>query len=211
MQDWRTNAEIAVALFVIADPVAAIPIFITLTSTNTDTERKRIASVTALTVATVLVSSIFVGQPLLRVFGISVASFRVGGGILILLMAISMLNARVSRTHSTPEEVQEGVEKEDPAVVPLGIPLLAGPGAISTMIIYAHQAKDVYDTIFLVVAGLFVALTAWIALRLADPIRNLLGKTGINIISRLLGLVLAAVAVEFIAGGLAQLLPGLAR
>jgi multiple antibiotic resistance protein len=211
MHDWRTYAEIAIALFVIADPIAAVPIFITLTATNTDAERKRIASIAALTVAIVLVSSIFLGQPLLRVFGISVASFRVGGGILILLMAISMLNARVSRAHSTPEEVQEGTEKEDPAVVPLGIPLLAGPGAISTMIIYAHQANDIYDTLFLIVAGLFVAFTAWIALRLADPIRNLLGKTGINIISRLLGLVLAAVAVEFIAGGLAQLLPGLAR
>jgi multiple antibiotic resistance protein len=211
MQDWRTSAEIATALFVIADPVAAIPIFITLTSTNTVDERKHIASITALTVATVLVSSIFVGQPLLRVFGISIASFRVGGGILILLMAISMLNARVSRAHSTPEEVQEGTEKEDPAVVPLGIPLLAGPGAISTIIIYAHQATDLYDTIFLVLASLFVASTVWIALRMADPIRNLLGKTGINIISRLLGLVLAAVAVEFISGGLVQLLPGLAR
>lgn len=211
MQDWKTSAQIATALFVIADPVAAIPIFITLTSGNTAEERKRIASVTALTVATVLVSSIFLGQPLLRLFGISIASFRVGGGILILLMAISMLNARVSRTHSTPEEVQEGAEKEDPAVVPLGIPLLAGPGTISTMVIYAHQAKDIYDTIFLVVAGLFVAFTVLIALRLAAPLRNLLGKTGINIISRLLGLVLTAVAVEFIEGGMVQLLPGLAR
>jgi multiple antibiotic resistance protein len=211
MQDWRTSAEIATALFVIADPVAAIPIFITLTAGETDEERKRTASVTALTVAAVLVSSIFLGQPLLSIFGISIASFRVGGGILILLMAISMLNARVSRTHSTPEEVQEGAEKEDPAVVPLGVPLLAGPGAISTMIIYAHQAKDVYDIFFLVGAGLFVAFSVWLSLRLADPIRGLLGKTGINIISRLLGLVLTAVAIEFIAAGLVQLLPGLAR
>jgi multiple antibiotic resistance protein len=210
MQDWKTSAQIATALFVIADPVAAIPIFITLTSGNSAAERKRIASVTALTVATVLVSSIFLGQPLLRLFGISIASFRVGGGILILLMAIAMLNARVSRTHSTPEEVQEGTEKDDPAVVPLGVPLLAGPGTISTIVIYAHQAKDLYDTIFLVLAGLFVAFTVLIALRLADPLRELLGRTGINIVSRLLGLVLAAVAVEFIAGGLVQLMPGLA-
>jgi multiple antibiotic resistance protein len=211
MQDWRTSAEIATALFVIADPIAAIPIFITLTSGNTPEERKHIATVTALTVAAVLVSSIFIGQPLLSLFGISMASFRVAGGILILLMAISMLNARTSRTHSTPEEVQEGTEKEDPAVVPLGVPLLAGPGAISTMVIYEHQAKDVYDILFLILTGLFVALTVWFSLRMADPIRRLLGKTGINITSRLLGLILSAVAVEFIAGGLVQLLPGLAR
>jgi multiple antibiotic resistance protein len=211
MQDWRTSAEIATALFVITDPLATIPIFITLTSGQSTEERKRTANITAITVATVLVLSVFIGEPLLRIFGVSIASFRVGGGIVILLMAISMLNARLSRTVSTPEEVQEGTEKEDPAVVPLGIPLLAGPGAISTIVIYAHQAKDVYDTLFLVVAGLFVGFAVWASLRMADPIRKLLGKTGINIISRLLGLVLAAVAVEFIVGGLAQLLPGLAR
>lgn len=210
MQDWRTSAQIATALFVIADPVATIPIFITLTAGQTDEERKRTARTTAVTVAAVLVLAVFLGDPLLKLFGISIASFRVGGGIVVLLMAISMLNARLSRTSNTPEEVQEGTEKDDPAVVPLGVPLLAGPGAISTIIIYAHQARDPFDTIFLVASGLFVALTVWIALRSADPIRRLLGKTGINIISRLLGLVLAAVAIEFIAGGLAQLLPGLA-
>jgi multiple antibiotic resistance protein len=210
MQDWKTSAEIATALFVITDPLATIPIFITLTSGQSAEERKHTANITAITVATVLVLSVFIGEPLLRLFGVSIASFRVGGGIVILLMAISMLNARLSRTLSTPEEVQEGSEKDDPAVVPLGIPLLAGPGAISTIIIYTHQAKDVYDTIFLVFAGLFVGLAVWISLRMADPIRKLLGKTGINIISRLLGLVLAAVAIEFIASGLAQLLPGLA-
>jgi multiple antibiotic resistance protein len=211
MHDWRTNAEIATALFVIADPIATIPIFINLTAGQSREERIRAAQVTALTVAAVLVSSIFLGQPLLKLFGIRIASFRVGGGILILLMAISMLNARLSRTVGTPEEMQEGSEKEDPAVVPLGVPLVAGPGAISTIIIYAHQASDVYDIAFLVLAGLLVAVSVWIVLRMADPIRNLLGKTGINIISRLAGLVLAAIAVEFIASGLVQLMPGLAH
>ena len=182
MQDWRTNAEIATSLLVIADPIATIPIFITLTNGQTGLERKRTASITALTVAIVLVLSIFIGEPLLEFFGIRIASFRVAGGILIMLMAISMLNARVSRTLSTPEEVQEGTEKDDPAVVPLGVPLLAGPGAISTMIIYAHQTKDVYDTAFLVFAGLLVGLATWVSLRMADRIRKWLGKTGINII-----------------------------
>src|SRR5262249_9192714 len=117
MNDWKTNAEIATALFVITDPIATIPTFITLTAGQTEAERKRRAAVTAITVATVLVLSVFIGEPLLHLFGISIASFRVGGGIVILLMAISMLNARLSRTLSTPEEVQEGAEKEDPAVV----------------------------------------------------------------------------------------------
>jgi multiple antibiotic resistance protein len=211
MHDWRTYAETATALLVIADPIATIPIFVTLTSDQTNQQRKHTASLTGLTVALVLVLSIFVGEPLLQVFGISIASFRVGGGILILLMAISMLNARLSRTLSTPEEVQEGTEKDDPAVVPLGVPLIAGPGAISTVVIYAHEAHDWYDTIFLIFAGLLVAFATWFSLRMADPISKLLGRTGINIITRLLGLILAAVAVEFIAQGLVQLLPGLAR
>jgi multiple antibiotic resistance protein len=209
MQNWRQYAESVTALFVIADPIGAVPIFISLTTSQTQCERKRTAKNVAVTVAIVLVVSIFAGQPLLAFFGISLPSFRVGGGILILLMAIAMMQARPSGTQRTPEETEEAATKEEVAVVPLGIPLVAGPGAISTIIIYAHQAPTWFDTVFLVFASILVAVSVWVALRLADPIRKLLGKTGINIVTRLFGLILAAVAVEFMAGGLGQLLPGL--
>jgi multiple antibiotic resistance protein len=208
MQNWGQYAQSATTLFVITNPFDAVPIFISLTANQTEQERKRTAKIVAATVAVVLIVSIFIGQPLLGFFGISLPSFRVGGGILILLIAIAMLQAR-PRTRRTLEEAEEAASKEDVAVVPLGIPLVAGPGAISTTIIYAHQATAWRDTFFLVVASIFVAISVWIALSLADPIRQLLGKTGINIVTRLLGLILAAVAVEFIAGGLSQLLPGL--
>jgi multiple antibiotic resistance protein len=210
MQEWSTYARMVTALFVIANPVGAIPLFISLTASQTPKERKRTAHLAATTVALVLMTTAIVGDTVLQFFGIHIASFRVGGGILILLMAIAMLHARPSRTHHTPEEAAEAAEKDGVAVVPLGIPLIAGPGAMSTVIIYAQQATRWFDTAFLLLASVFVAASVWVALRLADPISRALGQTGINIVTRLLGLMLAAVAVEFITGGLVQLLPGLA-
>lgn len=210
MQNWHEYAKIVTTLIVIVDPLAAIPIFVSLTGDHSAAERKRTAQVTAFTVAAVLVVTIFVGEPLLRSFGISIASFQVGGGSLLLLMAIAMLHARHSRIQQAPEETREAEEKESIAIVPLAIPLLAGPGAISTVVIYAHQATTWFDTCFLLLASLFVAAAVWLALRLANGIGTALGKTGINIVTRLMGLILAAVAVEFIAAGVSQLLPGLA-
>ncbi len=210
MQDWHNYAKLITALFVIVDPLAAVPIFLSLTHDYSATERTHSAQITALTVATVLIAASIVGDPLLRFFGVSIASFRVGGGILLLLMAISMLHARHSRIQQAPEETKEAEEKENVAVVPLAVPLLAGPGAISTVIIYAHQATSWFDTAFLILASLSISRTVWLALRSANAIGTALGKTGINIVTRIMGLILAALAIEFIAAGVSQLLPGLA-
>lgn len=141
-----------------------VPIFISLTNNQTEQERKRTAKVAAATVAIVLVASVFAGQPLLQFFGISLPSFSVGGGILILLLAIAMLQARLSRTHHTPEEEEEAAEKDDIAVVSLGVPLVAGPAAISTIIIYANRATTWVDTLFLVFTNSLFAVSVCIAL-----------------------------------------------
>ena len=210
MQEWSAYARIVTTLLVIANPVGAIPLFISLTAGQSREERKQTAHLTAMTVALVLMSAALVGDTVLRIFGIHIASFRVGGGILILLMAIAMLHAHPSRTRHTPEEEAEAAEKDEVAVVPLGVPLIAGPGAISTVIIYAQQATGWWDRIFLLLTSMGVAVSVWLALRLADPVSRALGQTGINIVTRLLGLMLAAMAVEFIVGGLGQLLPSLA-
>ena len=159
----------------------------------------------------VLLAAMFLGEVILHSFGIRMASFRAGGGILILLMAIAMLQARPSPTHHTVEESKEAAARDEVAVVPLGIPLIAGPGAISTVIIYTDQAITWFDMTVLFLTILGVAGSVWIALSLSDRIRVMLGTTGINIVTRLLGLILAAVGVEFLADGLAQLLPGLAN
>jgi multiple antibiotic resistance protein len=209
MDFWRHHAEVAVALFVIADPIGAIPMFVALTVHHGPADRKHIANVTAVAVAVVLAASIFIAEPLLKLFGVNMAAFRVAAGILILLMALGMLQAAPRRTQSTPEEMAEAELKTEIAVVPLAMPLIAGPGAISTVIIYAHQSTSWFDTTYLIGVSIGIAGLVWLALRLADPIANLLGKTGINVVTRLLGVILTAVAVEFITMGLAQLLPGL--
>jgi multiple antibiotic resistance protein len=184
------------ALMAIVNPVGAIPIFINLTADQPDGVRNKNGLMAAIS-----------GEAILRFFGISVGSFRVGGGILILLMAISMLHARMSSVRQTKEEALDSAERDNVAVVPLGTPLLAGPGAISAVILYAQRYTSVGHYLYLlVVIVLLVFLTA-LSFRLAPAIARLLGKTGINVVTRLMGLVMAAIGVEFIANGLKQLFP----
>src|ERR1022692_4444796 len=155
--------HIFTALFVIVNPIGAIPLFISYTRGQSTAERRIAARTAAIAVAVVLVISIFVGDYLLQFFGIGIPSFRVGGGILILLMAIAMLNARQGGARYTAEEGREGEEKQNIAIVPLAIPLLAGPGAISTTIIYAHKAHSMLDKAALLIAALLVATGVAIA------------------------------------------------
>jgi multiple antibiotic resistance protein len=208
MGDWSKYAQILIALFLLADPLGAIPVFLVLTSEQGREERKRTAALAAGTVAVVLIPFAFVGVPLLQIFGVRLASFRVGGGVLILIMAISMMFAPPAPL--VPKETLEAAGKHDLAIVPLGVPLIAGPGVVSSVILYADEAKNVYERVFLVVAIVLLAASVWAALRLAQPISKLLGRNGINLTVRLMGLLLAAIGVEFICRGLGELLPGLA-
>jgi multiple antibiotic resistance protein len=210
MLEWTAYIKIFTTLLAIVNPLGVIPIFVSLTSSLAEQERKRIAHTTTIAVAVVLIVATLLGKPLLNFFGISIASFKVGGGILLLLMAISMMQARHTQSRQTPEEAEEAEEKASIAVVPIAMPLLAGPGAISTVIIYADASSQPLHIGLIIIIILLVALLTWIALTVAGPVRRMLSKTGINIATRLMGLLLAAIAVEFIAGGLIQLLPGLA-
>ena len=126
-----------------------------------------------------------------------------------MLMAIAMLHARPSRVHRTGEEVDEAVGRAAVAVVPLGVPVAAGPGAISAVLIYGERAKSWAESATLLGVIALVVACLWIALRLAAPTKRILGTTGINVVTRLLGLILMAVAVEFIAKGVIELFPGL--
>lgn len=209
MLDWAGYLKIFVALVIIVNPVSALPLFVSMTADNSEMEKKNIARIACLSVAVVLVTAALIGKPLLTIFGITIASFKVGGAILILLMAISMMHAAPNRQKQTPEEANEAAAKENIAVVPLAIPLLAGPGAISTTIVYATAYSSVAHVSIIILCCLLVALTTWLALRLATPISGWLGQTGVNIAIRLMGLLLAAVAVEILASGLVVLLPGL--
>ena len=209
MLHWVDYAKFFMALMVIVNPVSAVPIFVTMTAGDSAAKRKQIARIASISVAVVLVLAAIIGESILALFGITIASFKVGGAILILLMAISMMHAMPSRESQTPEEAREAELKENIAVVPLAIPLLSGPGAISTTIIYATERSSLTHLGAIILCCLQVAFVTWLTLRLATPVSKWLGETGVNITIRLMGLLLAAVAVEIFTSGLVVLLPGL--
>ena len=209
MLDWHEYLEIFIAIFVIIDPIGLIPIFISMTADETDADRARTARRAVVAASLVLMAVCFLGEHILTFFGISMASFQVGGGLLILLLSISMLHARVSSSKHTPEEAREAADSDNVAVVPLAIPLLAGPASITTIIIYANRHPGGSMKGFLVLCVLLVGLTVWLGMRVSIPLSRRIGKTAVNTVTRIMGMILAAIAVEFIATGLLKLFPGL--
>jgi len=193
------------ALLVLINPLSAIPIFISLTPNSTQAERKKIAKVTSLTIAVVVSLFALVGEGLLHFLGISIGSFQLAGGLLVLM------NAQTSATKSTEEERSEAESKANIAVVPLAIPLMTGPGTISTVIIYTSTARDWIDVADLIISGMLVALVSYAALTMATPISRVLGKTGINVVNRVMGMLLAALSVEIMVDGIYRLFPQLVR
>jgi multiple antibiotic resistance protein len=207
---WAEYSRFAIALLVIVDPLAAIPLFLQLTDGFSLRERKRTARVTAAAVFGVLAGAALAGESILGVFGTSLAAFRVGGGIVLLLMALSMLTAEPDRTRHTPEEDAASRDKSSVAVVPLGVPLLAGPGAISAVILQANTGAGVlHRGLVLAIIGV-LGVACWLALRNAERIGRWIGPIGMNVVIRLFGLILAAIGVEFIAAGVKELFPGIA-
>jgi multiple antibiotic resistance protein len=215
MAEWAYLFKIGIALFAIVNPIGSVPIFISATDGWPDKDKTRTAKTIAITVFFVLTGAAFVGDRILEFFSISIASFQVGGGILLLLIAISMMHGKESYTRQTPQEAvlvaeREAIARETIAIVPLSIPLLAGPGAISNMIIAAQQSGGFWGHVSLILPVIVVCIFIWITLRLSAGIADRLGTIGINIVTRLMGLILAAMAVEFIAHGIAGLFPRLA-
>lgn len=194
-------AKICITLAALINPFGAIPAFISLTEGQSAAARRQTIRTASLATFTVIAISALGGQYLLAGFGITIPSLQVGGGALLFLVAVSMFNAQPAPSRATPEERDEASERANIAVVPLTIPLLTGPGTVSTVIIYADQAHSVGGFLMLLLAGLLIALGVWVAFSLAAPISRLAGRTGLNIMTRLMGLVLAALAVEFVAAG----------
>ena len=210
MEHWTEYTRFFIALFVILDPFAAVPIFLALTKTYSVAERGRIANIAAITVLLVLVVAALSGERILQTMGTSLASFRVGGGLVLLLMAIAMLNGQAGSLRTTPEEEAEAEDRNAIAVVPLAIPLMAGPGSISTAIIQMQRSSLQYHGLLVIVTIVLVCLLLWLVLRLATVIGKALGQIGLNIINRIFGLILAAISVEIMANGLRELFPVLA-
>ncbi len=210
MLEWGYLFKIGIALFAIVNPVGSVPIFISATDGWSNHDRKRIAKTVAFTVFLVLTLSAVLGDKILAFFSISIPSFQVGGGILLMLIAISMMHGKLSEARQTKEEALAVADREAIAIVPLSIPLLAGPGAISSMIIAAQQSPGLIAQASLALPIGVICLMVWLALSLSTSIAERMGTIGINVVTRLMGLILAAMAVEFIAHGLQGLFPRLA-
>ncbi len=201
-----------VALLAIVNPIGVIPFFIHFTQGFSREQRQRTIRISAFSAFLVIAVSALAGLKIIEFFGITLASFQVGGGMLLLISALQMLNAQPAA--STREELNEANSKLDAgasiAVVPLTIPLLTGPATISTMVIYAEKTRHWWQLAVLVGYGLVIALAVWIAFSLSGRIARVLGKTGINVMTRLMGLILAALGVEIMSDGLVKLFPILA-
>jgi len=204
-----------VTLLAIVNPLAIVPFFIHYTQNFSPAQRRNTVRVSSFSAFVVIAVSALLGLQILEFFGISLASFQVGGGMLLLTSALNMLNAQPAEAKTSTHELEDGVEKAamgaSIAVVPLTIPLLTGPATMSTVVIYADKAKTVLQMGTLLGYGVVVALATALCFSLAQPIARVLGKTGINVMTRLMGLILAALAVEVMSDGLTKLFPVLAH
>lgn len=210
MEYWAEYSRFFTALLVILDPFAVIPVFLSLTQGYSPAERSRAVTLAAITVAIVLCLSAMFGETMLTVLGTSLPSFRVGGGIVLLLMALTMLRAQTDQMRTTSAEKAAAEGRENIAIVPIAIPLLAGPGSISTVIIQMHRPGADYHLFWVIAIIVLLSFLLWVVLRLATPIGRALGPIGLNILNRLFGLILTAIAVEIMANGLRGLFPVLA-
>jgi len=189
MIEWTFIIKTTIAMIAIVDPPGCLPIYLSLTGQHKNINKKNVAKMTALTVFIIL--------------GISMPSFQICGGILLLIMAIYMMLGRNQIMESTQNSKSE---KELIAFVPLSIPLLAGPGAISNMIIAAHQAPNFVNLSFLVLPCIFVSLTIWLTLSFAESISRVIGAVGTKIVTRIMGLLLGSMAIEFITRGVLDII-----
>ncbi|PMH40611.1 hypothetical protein BCU68_16255 [Vibrio sp. 10N.286.49.B3] len=192
------------------NPIGIMPVFVSLTANMSPEDKNKTAATANFAVAVILIVSLLMGQILLDMFSISLDSFRVAGGLLLLSIAFSMMNGKLGEVKQNKQEKSEYVSREQIGVVPLAMPLMAGPGAISSTIVYGSRYPTIGDTVGIIISIVAFALCGWLLFRSAPLIVRFLGQTGINIITRIMGLILGALGIEFIASGLRSLFPGLA-
>jgi len=193
------------SIFFLVDPFAAIPAFIAITDGAEPARRRRMAAKASLTCLIVLTTFALAGQLIFRMFGITLPAFEIAGGLILLLIGIDMLEARRSPTQESSDEAEEASQKEDAGIVPLGIPMLAGPGAISSVMVLVGEAPDRWHMLAILGSIAITALVSYGVLSGADRVRRILGETGIRILVRIMGLLLVALAMQFFVNGLTDL------
>ena len=200
MLDFSITAFVSILFLV--DPPGTIPAFLALTGRYTPARRRKTALVACLTATLTLAGFAAVGTYLFRYMGLTLPAFQIAGGFILFIVALDFIRAKRS-TQEDPEEMEEGATADDIAITPLAIPFLAGPAALSTVTVLMAQAKTTAEATIVYLAIALTGAIAYFTLRLAEPIQRRLGTTGINVLGRVLGLVLAGIAVQFVLDGLA--------
>lgn len=204
MQAFLQSALVTfTSVLFIVDPLAAVPSYLVITQDETPSHRRRTALRACIGMALILLVFTAAGSLIFRMLGITLAAFRIAGGLILWLVALDMLRAQRS-TQETREELAEGQAKEDVALTPLAIPILAGPGAISTAMVLASQATSVPETAVVYGSILITAVVSYVTLRLGERLLAVLGRTGIRVLTRIMGLLLAALATQFILTGVRE-------
>ena len=196
------------SLFSIVDPVGVVPVYLALAGSEPRAEQRRTAIRAVVTASSVLLVFAVTGTAIFHFFGITMPAFKVAGGVLLSTMALEMMRARHSSVKSTPEEASEARAKDDVAVTPIGIPLLSGPGAIANVIVWSSRAGLASEKVALYASIALLAAITLVSLLFATRLVKLLGKTGINVVTRIMGLILAATAAQFVIDGWREAMAG---
>src|SRR5450432_3127373 len=194
-------------LLLVVDAPAAVPLFLSMTASDSAGYQRSTALRAAIAAAVVLAVFAALGSVIFRVLGVSLGAFRIAGGVLLFLLAVDMLRAERSRQRTSPEEEAEGVDRPDVSIFPLAIPMLAGPGATSTVMVLVSRAERAWQYVVVFGAIILTAFVSYGLLRGAVPVQRRLGRTGMNVLQRVMGLILAATAVQFVVEGVSDVLP----
>jgi multiple antibiotic resistance protein len=193
------------SILFLVDPFAALPTFLAITEGADPARRRRIAFKGALTALIILCAFAFAGEEIFRLFGITLPAFELAGGVILLLIGLDMLQAKRSHTQETPGDTQAAAQKEDAGIVPLGVPMLAGPGAITTVMVLVGQAQTHWQMVAILSSIAITAAICYLVLGNSNMVARVLGETGIRILVRVMGLLLVALAAQYFVNGLADL------
>jgi len=210
--DLCIYSKLFISLFALVNPIGMIPVFTSITSHQSIDERNKTNFITNYTVFIILSATLFLGRKILDVFGVSMNAFRISGGILIINIAMSMINGNlIKKMEQDRNSKQSSNSSENIGVIPLAMPLIAGPGAISSTIMWSAQCSNVLNLVFSSMVIAFFSFFCWLLFKTAPFVVEILGKTGINVVTRIMGLLLMALGIEFVTSGIRSIFPGLAQ
>ncbi|CAO96628.1 YchE family NAAT transporter [Erwinia tasmaniensis] len=207
--DLSVYIKFFVGLFALVNPIGIIPVFISMTRDQIPAARHKTNLTANLSVAIILWTALFLGDGILHIFGISIDSFRIAGGILVVTIAMSMISGKLGEDKQNKQEKSETAIRESIGVVPLALPLMAGPGAISSTIVWSTRYNSWQNLLGFSLAIALFASCCWLLFRAAPLLVRALGQTGINVVTRIMGLLLMALGIEFMVTGIRALFPGL--